>query len=303
MTIDFIHDHDHESKIHDDDHEKGALLMTQSLGTALVTGASSGIGAVYADRLAKRGYDLVIVARDQTRLETLATRLRSEAGVKVEVIKADLAQPAELAKVEQRLTGEDITLLVNNAGAATTGAFETQGADKLTALVQLNVVSVVRLLAAVAPGFVARGSGSVINIASVLAIAPEIGMPVYNATKAFVLSLSQSLQTELGPKGVYIQAVLPAATRTEIWERSGVDLANFAPGTVMTVDTLVDAALVGFDRREPVTIPPLHDESQWQAFETARQTMLPGFRTDKAGARYLTAAKLSTTSEVMESLS
>ena len=283
--------------------------MSQSsqahLGTALVTGASTGIGAVYADRLAKRGHDLVLVARDQARLDALAERLRGEAGVKVEVIKADLAAPADLAKVEQRLTGEDITLLVNNAGIATAGAFETQGADKHANLIQLNVVAVVRLLAAVTPHFVAKGAGSVINIASVLAIAPEIGMPVYNASKAFVLSLSQSLQTELGPKGVYIQAVLPAATRTEIWDRSGVGIENLKDGTVMSTDDLVDAALVGFDRHEAVTVPPLADDGQWQAFEAARRTMLPGFATDKPAARYLSAIepRTWTTEEVVASLS
>ena len=261
-----------------------------TLGTALITGASSGIGATYADRLAKRGYDLILVARDEARLKALAAKLSAEAGVKVDVLRADLTDKADLAAVEQRLASDaTITLLVNNAGAGAPGAFDQQGADKHAALIELNVVSVTRLLAAAAPGFLARGKGSVINIASVLALAPEIGMPVYNATKAFVLTLSQSLQTEYAGKNLYIQAVLPAATRTEIWERSGMDVDSMPAGSVMDVNDLVDAALVGFDRGEHVTIPPLHDEGQWQAFEAARLAMLPNFRSDTPGARYLTS--------------
>jgi short-subunit dehydrogenase len=262
----------------------------QALGTALITGASSGIGATYADRLAKRGYDLILVARDAARLNTLAARLRSETGVKVDVLKADLTDKADLAAVEQRLASDAaITLLINNAGAGAPGAFDKQGADAHEALIDLNVVSVVRLMAAVTPAFLKRGSGAIVNLSSVLAVGPEIGMPVYNATKAFVLSLSQSLQTEFKDTGVYVQAVLPAATRTEIWERSGMDVNSMPAGSVMDVNDLVDAALVGFDRREAVTIPPLADERQWQAFEAARLAMLPNFRAEKPAPRYRTA--------------
>ena len=268
--------------------------MSQSLGTAVVTGASSGIGAVYADRLARRGYDLILVARDEQRLNALAERLRAQAKVKVEVIRADLTRHADLAVVEQRLaTDSSITLLVNNAGGAASGAFETVGADRFEQLIQLNVTSVTRLSAAVVPNFLARGKGSIINVSSVLALAPEIGMPVYNATKAFVLTLSQSLHTELGPKGVHIQAVLPAATRTEIWERAGMDLDKFPPGSVMDAGDLVDAALVGFDKGETITIPPLQDEGQWLAFEAARKTMLPNLRSDVPAPRYRTGALIS----------
>ena len=136
--------------------------------------------------------------------------------------------------------------------------------------------------------FAAQGSGAVINISSVLALAPEIAFGIYGATKAFVLMLSQSLQNEIGPRGVYVQAVLPAATRTEIWERAGTDIATIP--AVMEAEELVDAALVGFDRRESVTIPPLPEAAQWQAFEAARQAMLPNFRQEHAAARYRSAA-------------
>jgi short-subunit dehydrogenase len=259
-------------------------MSVQPKGIALVTGASSGIGAVYADRLARRGHDLVLVARDETRLNTLAERLRAQAGVKVEVLRADLSDKAGLTRVEQRLGQGDIALLVNNAGAANSGGFAQIGPDRHEALIQLNVVVPTRLVSA----FLAQGKGAVINIASVLAVAPEIGMPVYNGTKAFILVLSQSLQTEFaGNDAVYIQAVLPAATRTEIWERAGIPIENLREGSVMDAGDMVDAALVGFDRREAVTIPPLADEGLWTAFQAARQAMLPQFGSDKPAPRYL----------------
>jgi short-subunit dehydrogenase len=253
--------------------------------TALVTGASSGIGAVYADRLARRGHDLVLVARDKARLEALASRLESENGVAAEVLPADLTNAAERGRVEARLREDRrIGLLINNAGTAAPGGFGSSDLDSLEHLIRLNVTAVTRLAAAVAPRFLAEGAGAIVNIASVLALAPEILPGVYSATKAFVLTLSQSLQAELGPRGVYVQAVLPGATRTEIWTHAGRD-ANTIPG-MMEVAELVDAALVGFDRREPITIPPLPDAGQWDAFANARMAMLPNLSQSQAAARY-----------------
>lgn len=261
-------------------------LQDPSLGTALVTGASTGIGATYADRLARRGYDLVLAARDLDRLNALAERLREQTGVKVEVLKADLTDHADLIRVEARAAQPDVTLLVNNAGAANNGAFADIGADRHEALIDLNVTALTRLISAVVPGFTARGKGAIINIASVLSLTHEIGMPVYNATKAYVLMLSRALQQELGPKGVYIQAVLPGATRTEIWERAGSDIDAMPAEWVMSVDDLVDAALVGFDRNELITIPPLQDENQWLAAEAARQALVPNLSVRKPAPRY-----------------
>jgi uncharacterized protein len=253
--------------------------------TVLVTGASSGIGAVYADRFAKRGHDLVLVARDRAKLETLAQRLRQETGVNIDIVQADLTDTTQLGKVEQLLKDDTrIGILVNNAGASLSGTFIDQTTDATADLIGLNTVAVTRLAGAVAPRFVKAGEGAIINIGSVVGLAPEIGFTVYGATKAFVLFLSQGLQLELGPKGVYVQAVLPAATRTEIWAKSGKNVDDL-PG-VMQVEELVDAALVGFDRRETVTIPPLQDDSQWAAFDGARKAMLPGFGQAHAASRY-----------------
>jgi hypothetical protein len=253
--------------------------------TALITGASSGIGATYADRLARRGHDLVLVARDEGRMRSLAERLRGEAGVAIDVLPADLTQRADLARIEARLREDGrIGLLVNNAGAAGSGGFAAPDLDALESLIRLNVTAVTRLAGAVVPRLLAEGGGAVVNIASVLALGPEMMPGIYAATKSFVLTFSQSLQEELGPRGLYVQAVLPGPTRTEIWQRSGRS-ADDVPG-MMEVGELVDAALVGFDRGETITIPPLPDAGQWESFTAARRAMQPNFRQPHPAARY-----------------
>lgn len=258
-----------------------------TLATVLITGASTGIGAVYAKRFASRGHDLVLVARDKARLEALAERLREDSGVAVEVLQADLTEPADLAALETRLRDDTrIGILINNAGLAQSGGFAQQSAESIERLVGLNITALTRLSAAVAPRFAQSGAGSIVNLGSVVGFAPEFGMSIYGATKAFVLFLSQGLSLELSPKGVYVQAVLPAATRTEIWERAGIDL-NTIP-EVMEVEELVDAALIGFDRRELVTIPPLHAAGRWDALDQARQGLLSDIRQAHAAERYRT---------------
>jgi len=266
-------------------------MLDSGLGgrLVLVTGAASGIGATYADRFARRGHDLVLVARDVARLDALAERLHRETGVAVDVLQADLTDSADLERVEGRLRDDaNIGVLINNAGAALFGTFTEQTPETVAKLIALNVTAVTRLAAAVAPRFAKAGAGAIVNIGSVVGLAPEYGSTVYGATKAFVQFLSQGLAFELGSKGVYVQAVLPAATRTEIWERSGRDVNALA--AVMDVEELVDAALVGFDRREPITIPPLPDAALWDAFDAARKALAPGFGQAHAAARYRVAA-------------
>ena len=229
--------------------------------TVLITGASTGIGATYAERFAQRGHDLVLVARDKGRLDALAARLREKHNIIIDVLQADLTQISDLTTVEARLRDDaSIGILVNNAGAAQSGSFIEQSTDSVAQLVTLNTTALVRLASAIAPRLAQAGNGAIINIGSVVGLAPEFGMTVYGATKAFVLFLSQGMSLELSPKGVYVQAVLPAATRTEIWERAGIDINTLSD--IMEVGDLVDAALVGFDRREPVTIPPLQDAAR-----------------------------------------
>ena len=257
--------------------------------SVLITGASTGIGAVYADRFAKRNHDLVLVARDRARMETLGDRLRRETGVAVDILRADLTDPGDLAQVEARLRDDHrIGILINNAGTAPAGGFTDQSPEEIARIVNLNATAPARLASAVAPRFAQAGQGAIINIGSIVGLSPEYGSTVYGATKAFILFLSQSLHAELGPKGVYIQAVLPAATRTEIWEHAGKDVDKLP--AVMEVDELVDAALAGFDRRETVTIPPLPDADQWTDFEAARKAMIPNFNQVRAAERYHSAA-------------
>lgn len=259
-----------------------------AIPSVLITGASTGIGAAYAERFARRGHDLVLVARDMARLEALGARLRQENGVAIDIIQADLTHPVELSTVEARLRDDArIGILVNNAGTAIGGSFIEQTTDNVARLVALNTTALLRLASAMAPRLAKSGEGAIINIGSVVGLAPEFGMTVYGATKAFVLFLSQGLSLELAPKGVYVQAVLPATTRTEIWEHVGADINTLS--NVMEVGDLVDAALVGFDRREPVTIPPLPDAGQWDALQAARQAMLPSFGNAHPAERYRTA--------------
>jgi len=256
-------------------------------GTALITGASTGLGAVYANRLARRGENLILVARDAGRMEALADKLRSETGVTVEVLPADLTDRADLARIEARLASDPaITLLVNNAGMSLNGGLLDSATDQIETLIALNVTAPTLLAAAAGKAFVARGAGAIITIASVLALVPEAFDGVYSGSKAFVLNLSQSLANQIEAKGVRVQAVLPGATRTEIWERSGKDIDAFPAEMVMAADDLVDAALLGFDRGETVTIPPLADESQWTALTQARLAMGPGLSRRDVAPRY-----------------
>jgi short-subunit dehydrogenase len=262
-------------------------MSIPSSGTALITGASTGIGAVYADRLAHRGHDLILVARDVARLEALAERLRGETGRTVEVLPADLTSATDLAKVGQRLAEDaTISVLVNNAGMSLNGGLLDNGADKLEQIIALNITAPTLLASAAGKAFVARKAGTIVNIASVLAFAPERFDGVYSGTKAYLLNLSLSLSQQGAENGVHVQAVLPGATRTEIWERSGKDIDAFPPEMLMEVGDLVDAALVGLDRGEIVTIPPLADEGQYLAYDEARLAMAPNLSKRDVAARY-----------------
>lgn len=256
-----------------------------TLPAVLITGASTGIGAIYAKRFARRGHNLVLVARDRARMDLLASRLREETKVSIDVLPADLTQQADLAKVEARLRDDtSIGILINNAGMGQSGSFVQQTAESIERLIALNTTAPTRLAAAVAARFAQEGKGTIVNIGSVVGFAPELGMTIYGATKAFVLFLSQGLNVELGGKGVYVQAVLPAATRTELWGRSGIDI-NTLP-EFMEVEELVDAALVGFDRKELVTIPPLHVAERWDGFNLARKGLMSDIRQARAADRY-----------------
>ncbi|NML62948.1 SDR family oxidoreductase [Massilia sp. RP-1-19] len=262
-----------------------------TLGTALITGASTGIGALYAQRLAARGYDLILVARNAARLHELAEQLQASAGRVVRAVSADLTDAADVARIETLLREDtSITMLVNNAGVGATGPLLASDVEKMEQLISLNVTALTRLTYSAAPGFAARGLGTIINISSMVAIAPEVLNGVYGASKAFVLALSLSLHHELHAKGVRVQAVLPGATATDFWDLAGTPIAYLPKEIVMRADAMVDAALIGLDRGELVTIPGLHDGAKYDAFEAARQAMHQEMSASVPAPRYQTSA-------------
>jgi short-subunit dehydrogenase len=262
-------------------------MKQQSKGLAVITGASSGIGAVYADRLAHRGYDLLLVARNQERMADLAKKLESNTGTKVETLAADLTDSNELAKLE-RILREDsrVTVLVNNAGVGATAPLLNSDVAGMSRMISLNVEALTRLTYAVVPAFVKRGAGTIINIASVVAVAPELLNGVYGGTKAFVLGFSQSLRHELGKTGVKVQVVLPGATATDFWNIAGRPVDDLPQEIVMSAEDMVDAALAGLDQGEFVTIPALPDAGQWQSYEAARQALMPNLSRAEPAGRY-----------------
>jgi short-subunit dehydrogenase len=262
-------------------------MPNQIKGTALITGASSGIGAVYADRLARRGYDLILVARNQDRLNALAKRLTAETGCSITVLQADLNDKKDLSRVEAKLREDSvINVLVNNAGIGAMAPLLDTDVNKLDEMLSLNIGALTRLTYAAVPGFVKRGNGTVINIASIVGIAPEILNGVYGASKAYVIALSHSLEHELANKGIRVQAVLPGATATEFWDLGGLPVSNLPKNTVMRADDLVDAALAGLDQGEKVTIPSLPDKAEWDTFESARREMANRLSSATPAARY-----------------
>ena len=258
-------------------------------GTALITGASSGIGAVYADRLARRGHDLILVARNQERLDAVAKRIREQTGRSVKTVSADLADAKGVAQVADILRrDESIDTLVNNAGFGSISQLLESDVARMEEMIAVNVTALTRLTYAAAPAFVKRQHGTIVNISSIVAIAPEILNGVYGATKGYVLNLTHSLQHELSTKGVRVQAVLPGATATEFWHSAGAGgVGNLPAAWVMTAENMVDASLAGLDAGEVVTIPALQDGAAWTDWEAARRAMSQNLSATKPAARYL----------------
>ncbi len=264
--------------------------MNDSKPVAVITGASSGIGSIYAHRLAERGYDLVVIARRADRLEALAALLQEKHGTKTDILTADLCNEADLAKVEAVLGDRsDLTLLVNNVGIAKSSNFGEQPQADINTTLSLNVVAFTRIARAVVPGLVARGEGAIINIASALAVGAMPGIAVYVATKAYALSLSLVMQQELAESGVKVQCVLPSITATEIWDNMGLSLSTMPAEHVMTAEALVDAALAGYDKGEAITFPSVEDDTLWTRLSEARGALFGGSFSDTPASRYLTS--------------
>jgi len=225
---------------------------------ALVTGASTGLGAVFATALARQQYDLAIVARNRERLEALAGRLQQSYGIAVEVIVADLTQATALRTVEKHVAGDyALELLVNNAGFGTTGSFARLDPDQEEAEICLNILALVRLTRAALPGMIARGRGAIINVSSLAAFAPGPYDATYSATKAFVNSFTEALHEELCGTGVHVQTLCPGFTHTEFQQRAGIDISKIPTFAWMTPEAVVDASLSALQRQQVVCIPGL----------------------------------------------
>jgi short-subunit dehydrogenase len=269
-----------------DNHHLKEFTMSQQL--ALITGASSGIGATYAKQLAARGTDLILVARDAARLDALAQSLRNEYGVEARMIAADLTHQTDLQLIAQELhENKAITLLVNNAGMTVEGEFVDGDITQIQTMLTLNIVALTQLAHAAAQEFHSRRNGTIVNVASVLALVSESSNGAYNASKAYVLSLTRNMQRELTDSGVRVQAVLPGLTRTEIFERAGKSITDLPAEMLMEVEDLVSAALHGLDAGELVTIPSVEDMNLWHNFDEARNAIRPFISLNKPASRYL----------------
>ena len=244
---------------------------TNELGTAVVTGASSGLGVVFAERLAQRGYDLVLVARRADRLETLATKLRETYGVQVANLVADLGDMAGLEKAADAIKNDaSITMLVNNAGTTTMALSTATPVDKQLAMINLNVTAVTILTNAVLPGLIARDHGTVINVGSVMGFHSLAFTSIYSGTKSYVEGFTRGLQEELKDTKVVVQLLAPASTATEIWEVGGYPLSALDPAIVMTIEDCVDAALSGLAQGELFTLPSVENKQLQDEYEQAR---------------------------------
>ncbi|WP_028798817.1 SDR family NAD(P)-dependent oxidoreductase [Streptomyces sp. 142MFCol3.1] len=262
-------------------------MSTQKAGTALVTGATAGLGAAYAEELAARGHNLLLVARDQARLESAAADLAERSGVEVSTLSADLATPQGVRCVEDRLAADpSIDMLVNNAGSAVFGPLSEADPDRLEWLITLNLTSATRLATAATKAFRGRGSGTIVNISSALALNVLPVGAVYGGTKAYVIAFTQALAQEFAGSGVRVQVVVPGALETAIWNGSGVERDQLPSEVVMAPLVAARAGLAGLDAGELVTIPSLPEYAKWEEYENARQELVPGLSLTHPAERY-----------------
>ncbi len=262
--------------------------------TAFITGASAGIGAAFAERLAREGYDLILAARRGGRLEELAERLRAEHAVRVTPLGVDLADSAGLRQALDAATGRDsLSFLINNAGFGAYMPFVSLSPERAEELMRLQVLAVTLLTRAVLPGMIARGAGTIVNVSSRLAFSGGVehpGMPkraVYAASKAYVNAFTQILASELEGTGVRVQALCPGLVRTEFHLIQGVDPDRFPPGMVMPPEAVVEASLRGLEKGEIICIPPLEDDSLLKEEFESRRRLLANSGSGNLAKRYL----------------
>lgn len=265
-------------------------IQGTTMGTAVVTGASSGIGKVYAERLAQQGYDLILVARRADRLEALAKNLKAQYGVTVQTIAADLGNAGELEKVVQAIGSDtSVTMLVNNAGTNKVGLLGDLKWTELEAMIHVNVTALTRLTLAVLPGFKERNRGAIVNMASMVGFHQYPGISIYSGSKAFVVNFTRGLQEELAGTGIAVQLVGPAATVSEIWDTQGFPLSAVPADIVMTTEDCVDASLQGLAMGEKTTLPSVHNAQMLADYDAASSALFGASQqTGKPAPRYKT---------------
>lgn len=256
------------------------------MGVSVITGASSGIGAAFAERLAAAGDDLLLVARRADRLEELAGKLKAAHGVQVETMVADLEDAGDLARLEARLEAGGFATLINNAGAGGLGPTATAGADAQEKLIRLNIVALTRLSLAALTGFRKSGAGTLVNIGSVMAFAPSAGGAAYAGSKAYVLNFTRSLQMEYADSAIRIQLVMPGPIRTEFFSSQGMSDSVFPDSAFITADQLAGAALAGLAAGEKVATPTLVSPEIWDEMEKLRGRFLGDVVGGKVAERY-----------------
>lgn len=246
--------------------------MSQPNHKALITCASCTIGMLYADRFARRGYNVTLLAGRAERPTALARMLRAETAVEIEVLPGDLSKGGCLDRIEACIFAERFDVVVNNLALPPGRSLTEERSTDLDRLLGTNVRSYARISAAAVRSMASRRKGAIINVTSAVGLAPEISGGADGATRAFAMALTRTMQDEVSALGVYVQLVLTGATRTDVWPFPDPEPETF-PG-MMTANDLVDAALVGFDRREPVTMPSLTHSRHWMNYENARTTLL-----------------------------
>jgi short-subunit dehydrogenase len=256
-------------------------------GTAVITGASAGIGKVYANRLAKQGYDLLLIARSADSLSELAQSLSAQFGIRATFLAEDLTTQSGVETVVTAITRDaTITMLVNNAGAGTLGGFTDSKLSNLETMNALNVDALVHLSYAILPLFKQRDKGTLVNISSVLALHTLPVSTVYSGTKGYVLSFTRGLQQEVAGTNVKVQLVMPAATHTGFWDIAGFPVSNLDKSVVMSADHLVDAALAGLAQGESITLPSVEDLRLWEEYDEAREKLFLASQSGKPASRY-----------------
>jgi len=266
---------------------------TSSRPLALITGASSGIGAAFAERLAHDQYDLIIVARRRERLEALAQRLGESYKVSVEVLAVDLSKADDLMEVEKRLADDSaLELLINNAGFGGYKPFITLEPDLAEEQIRLHVIALTRLTRAVLPGMITRGHGGIINVSSRLAFSgsiTEARLPkraTYAATKAYINTFTQILHHELEGTGVKVQALCPGVVKTEFHQILGVDPNRFPAEIVSLAENVVEASLNGLRNDEVICVPGLADTNLLNRIDESQRAMFDNSGGGSIAQRY-----------------